>query len=370
LIRRAAEEVKKTLKLTLSCLALLCAFGVASAQFHQINLTSDGSVAAEHIDPNLMNPWGIAYNPTDPNAKFYVANNGAGLMNDYSTDGAPLQHDVVSMPPNGQNITGVVFNSSNHDFYVSNGTGTAPAKYIIVSEDGMISAYSPKLDATHAIRVWNNLVPNSYYTGADIGQLWTDRLLFGANFGQSRVDVFGSGWNLRDHFTDNQLVSAGYSPFNVKVVRGYVVVTFAKRDSATGEEVTGQGNGAVDIFTMQGKLIKRLVQPGGVLNAPWGIAYTPDQWGRFAKQLLIGNFGSGVVQRYNPDTGELMGYIPMMNGNPFQVDGLWSLDIRDVPVPGIGPNDHRTRPVLYFTAGLQSERGGLFGEVTFQDQQP
>jgi len=31
--------------------------------YQQRNLVSDGSVTAEHTDANLVNPWGIAFNP-------------------------------------------------------------------------------------------------------------------------------------------------------------------------------------------------------------------------------------------------------------------------------------------------------------------
>jgi len=355
------------LKLILSCVVVAGIAGAASAQFHQINLVSDGAVPAQFTDPNLKNPWGLAYNPFDPNAAFWIANNGTGVLTDYGVDGYPLPQYTVHAPGKGQQLTGVVWNMSN-SFMVSNDKGSAPARLIMVSEDGMMSAYSPKLDSTHAVRVWNNVVPNSYYTGITIGKSYYSSYLYAANFGRGQVDQFDTNFNLVKSFSDSTIPD-GYAPFNVKALGAYLVVTYAKRDGVTGEVVPGDGYGYVDIFSTDGTFIKRLVT-NSHLNAPWGIALAPDQWTNLAGRLIIGNFGDGLMNTYDRANGTYMSTLTKVNGNPVQITGLWSVEIRDVQTPGSTEGDRHTRPVLFFTAGSAGnanvESHGLFGELTWQ----
>jgi len=53
----------------------------------QTNLVSDGFVEANHIDPSLVNPWGVSHSPTSP---FWVSNAGTGTTTLYNGDGQPL----------------------------------------------------------------------------------------------------------------------------------------------------------------------------------------------------------------------------------------------------------------------------------------
>src|SRR5437667_357170 len=53
-----------------ACLSAVLTLGLSSparAQFYaQHNLVSDGAVPADHVDPDLVNPWGLAASATSP----------------------------------------------------------------------------------------------------------------------------------------------------------------------------------------------------------------------------------------------------------------------------------------------------------------
>ena len=97
----------------------LCASVAVAANSYQVrNLVSDGGVAADHHDGNLVNGWGVAFNP---NGFVWVADNGTGLSTLYDGLGNP-QTLVVSIPGAGGAAgtpTGIVFNGSS-DFVVRN----------------------------------------------------------------------------------------------------------------------------------------------------------------------------------------------------------------------------------------------------------
>src|SRR6185369_7464892 len=120
-----------------------------------------------------------------------------------------------------------------------------------------------------------------------------------------------------------------------------------------------QGNGFVDVFDLDGALIKRLVSNGN-LNSPWGLALAPDQFGDFSKSLLVGNFGDGTINVYDPVSGAYLGALQDSNGAAISIPGLWALQF------GNGGNGGFAH-ALYFTAGIASadniEDHGLFGSI-------
>jgi hypothetical protein len=124
-------------------------------------------------------------------------------------------------------------------------------------------------------------------------------------------------------FTD-PAIPAGYAPFNIQELAGQLYVTYAKQDAALHDDVAGQGHGFVDVFTTDGALIRRLVSHGQ-LNSPWGLALAPAGFGGFGGALLVGNFGDGHINAYNPDTGTHLGQLRGAGGHPIVIDGLWAL---------------------------------------------
>ena len=158
--------------------------------------------------------------------------------------------------------------------------------------------------------------------------------------------------SLTGSFTDPNLPS-GYAPFNVQNLDGTLYVTYAQRDNATNDEVAGAGLGVVDKFALNGDFLGR-VASGGTLNAPWGLAIAPSSFGAMAGDLLVGNFGDGHINIYDPATFMPMGQVMDASNHPVVIDGLWGISAGNDGSGGSGQ-------LLYFAAGPNDETHGLFG---------
>ena len=100
----------------------------------------------------------------------------------------------------------------------------------------------------------------------------------------------------------------------------------------------------------------------GRLNAPWGLAWAPANFGRFSNDLIVGNFGNGKLnafrwdgKNWHPD-GELMG----ANDEPIVIDGLWGIEFGG----GVNVAYNDTANKVFYTAGPDDESGGAFGTTT------
>ena len=330
--------------------------------FQQTNLVSDGFVAAAHSDPNVVNPWGIAFNPFGPVS---VANNGSGLSTLYDGDGniVPL---VVQIPsptgPSGGTPTGIVFNGSTAatSFVVSDTTaGTSgPSKFLFATQDGTIVGWAPSVNTTQAYVAVDNSAAGAVYTGIALGAGGTGQLLYAANFSNARVDVFDSTFApvtlAADAFTDAKL-PADYAPFGIQAIGGNVFVTYAKKESGGDEEEAGQGLGAVDVYDPNGTLLAR-VATHGTLNAPWGVALAPAGFGRYGNALLVGNFGDGTISAFDGRNYTPMGQLRGTDHKTIKLDGLWGIAFG---------NGFANQPVntLFFAAGPDDEQHGLYGRL-------
>jgi len=147
---------------------------------------------------------------------------------------------------------------------------------------------------------------------------------------------------------------AGYGPFGIAEINGKLYVTFAKQDATLHDDVAGQGHGFVDVFTNDGALVRRLVTRGA-LDSPWGLALAPAGFGQFSGDLLVGNFGNGHINVYNPATGAHLGQLRRHNGKPIVIDGLWGLRF--------GNGNAAKTNQLIFSAGPDHESHGLLGKV-------
>ena len=167
-------------------------------------------------------------------------------------------------------------------------------------------------------------------------------------------------------FTDPRL-PRGYAPFNIVPVgspsgmasAAKFVVTYAVQDAAKHDDVAGMSHGIVNTFDLDGGSLHRLIQHGQ-LNSPWGVALAPASFGALANQLLIGNFGNGHIDAYNPTTGEFVDKMRDSHGQAIVIDGLWSLRVGSSTAgsSNFGPN------TVFFTAGPNGEQDGLFGAIT------
>lgn len=344
-----------------SAAAIAAAGAFAHGQYLQVNLISDGTIPAAHTDSNLVNAWGLAFSPTGP---FWINAAETGLSLVYDRNGAPFPAGnplIVSVPPATDPApTGIVFSGgSGGGFMVSQvgSAASAPSVFIFVTENGVISGWNPTVDATHAIPMVDNVVPNSIYKGAALATLGSHTFLYATNFHEGTVDVFDTNWALVGHFTDPAL-PPGYTPFGIANVHGMLVVTFALADADRHDDVAGPGNGYVDVFTPEGVLARRLISRGP-LNAPWGIAVAPHRFGIMHDTLLVGNFGDGRINAFDMRSGGFRGPLRQMRGHqPIEIDGLWALAF------GNGHNAGDTNK-LYFTAGPDDETHGLFGYIRF-----
>src|SRR6185369_537406 len=239
---------------------------------------------------------------------------------------------------------------------------SGPAAFIFVSEDGTVSGWNPNVPppAPSAAAQVGTTVAGAIYKGVAIGNNGTENLLYAANFHAGTIDVFDTDFDaktLSGHFTDPNLPK-GYAPFNVQNIGGTLYVSYAKQDADKEDEVAGAGKGFVDRFDTNGHLLSRLFS-GGVLNAPWGVAKAPSNFGRFSNDVLIGNFGDGRISAFKVDShgrGQFQGFLQGASGRPVEIDGLWALGFGNGTTAGDANS-------LYFTAGPDDESHGLFGKL-------
>jgi uncharacterized protein (TIGR03118 family) len=314
--------------------------------FTEVDLVSDRAGAITK-DPNLTNPWGIAFNPAGP---AWIANNHSGTSTVYDTVGAlkltvtmPLQTGSTDPAP----LTGQVVNASATDF--------SGDKFVFDGEDGRLYAWQP---ATGTTQRFDNSASGASYKGLAIaaGSDGKQRL-YATDFANAKVDVYDASYaptTVDGDFTDPK-VPAGYAPFNAQAIDGKILVTFAKQ-KGDGDDLHGAGNGYVDMFDTEGHFERRLITRGA-LNSPWGLAVAPATWGALAGTLLVGNQGNGHVHAYDihakgSGTNEkvvALGTLTL-NNKFLSLEGLWALSV--------GPDNQ-----VYFTAGPNDEANGLFGRL-------
>jgi uncharacterized protein (TIGR03118 family) len=277
----------------------------------------------------------------------------------YDGSGTPVTvagHTAITIAaPPGQTTPsapdGQVFNSSGAGFDISQNGKTGSSLFIFATEDGTISGWNPNVNSGSSVIAVDNSTTGAVYKGLAIAQTNDGQRLYAANFSNGTVDVFNSNFKQVDSFTDPK-VPKGFAPFNVQVLDGHLFVTFALQNDAKHDDVAGPGNGFVDEFNLDGTHLQR-VASGGALNSPWGLAIAPPGFGDFAGDLLVGNFGDGTINAFNPNNDHFVGTVDGSNGKPIDIPGLWTL------TTGSGPIDNPT--AIYFTAGGQAENHGVFG---------
>jgi len=326
-------------------------FTTASARadtYSWTNFQSDIPGVAQHVDSNLVNPWGMS--APSANGPIWVSDNGTGVSTLYNLDGT-ARSLIVTIPTAARNKdagnpTGQVFNGTNFFQVTKNGT-SLPARFIFVSEDGSISGWNPGVDPTNAIIAVDNGTNNgnnrAVYKGATLGVAGGHNFLYVTDFHTGKVETYDENFHQVNPggFVDPNL-PAGYAPFGIRNFNGEIFVTYAKQDHARHDDVKGVGFGFVSVFDTGGNFLRRLVSNGN-LNAPWGLALVDSE-------LWVGNFGDGFINVYDPMTGAFIETLMRADGTPLQFDGLWDM----LPL-GSG---------VYFTAGIADEGHGLFGLIT------
>lgn len=354
------------------CLLPVSAAGAAgSGSFRQVNLVSDTPGAAQRTDANLVNSWGLASGPFGP---WVVADNGTGKASSYAGDGQSV-FPAVSVPAPGGGAgkpTGDVFNKAvlfdQQAFTIKEGAKSGPSLYMFATEDGTIAGWNFFVaSGKTVIAVDRSMATDGHgntgaiYKGLATGAHDGKQFIYATNFRFGTVEAFDQNFQLAQSFTDTQLTHTCpapgecYAPFGIQNIRGKLYVTFALQDAGKEDDQAGAGRGFVDVFNPDGTLVKRLIAHGN-LNAPWGLAMAPREFGQFGSDLLVGNFGDGTINAYDPDTGTLKGTLKDQHGAPIAIDGLWGLAFGNGGLAG-------DRSDLFFAAGPDDETHGLFGKV-------
>jgi uncharacterized protein (TIGR03118 family) len=366
--------------------ALFALPSITPAQHYtQNNLVSDPSESvgkAPVHDPNLLNPWGLTRSPNG--SPFWVGNNNSGTSSLYDGTGAPQNffpdphpdsngnginspfNNFVMVPPPGfapgtqSAPTGVVFNGSPTDFLVAPGK---QAIFIFSTEDGTISGWNPGVNVTNAVLKVDNSDKGSrdsaVYKGMTSGDINGKKFLYVTNFRSARVEVYDTNFHrvhLDEDAFDDDSIPRDFAPFNIQNIGGSIFVTYAKQDGPRHDPVGGDGFGFVDIFSTTGKFQGRL-EHGDWFNAPWGVVWTPRDFGEFSNTILVGNFRSGWIAAFNGFTKKFIGFVRNPDNSLVTIDGLWSLTFGNNG--GAGSSE-----TLFFTAGGADELHGLFGTLT------
>jgi uncharacterized protein (TIGR03118 family) len=348
-------------------LVLTIAGSAFAASYKQINLISD-IAGAQQVDPNLVNPWGMASSARSP---LWINENGTGFSSVFAV-GNPINNPIPNPlvvtipPPNGSPAgtvaapTGIVFNGAG-GFNVTNGTLTGPSSFIFATEDGTISGWSPSVDGTHAFIAVDNSqtdpADQQHRSAVYKGLAIAGTSIYAANFRGGFVEQYDSSFGLVRTFTDHTLPDS-FAPFGIQVIGDKLFVTYAKTDSKKHDDSAGPGRGFVDVFDLNGNLLQRLIVRG-VLNSPWGLALAPANFGDFSGALLVGNFGDGAINAFNVNTGAFLGQLKDSAGNSIVIDGLWGLRFGNGGAAG-------PANTLFFTAGIDHEAHGLFGSIVAQ----
>jgi len=360
-----------------TALALAAAAPAASASsrtsppnnFTQTNLVANkASLGAKLVDPNLTNAWGLAAGATTP---IWVSDNNSGNASVYSggVNGSAVSLDLT-VPVPGGNPTGQVVNTTS-SFPVGGSSGS-PANFVIDS-DSIGTTQSPG-----EIAAWDggaSFVVEDSPTGGPGGTTPANAVfkglaissgptagpeLFAADVANAQVDVFNQDFapvSTPSEFQD-PAIPAGYAPFNVQVLRGDVYVTYGKQNKKKTNVVPGAGLGYVDVYSLDGYLIKHLVSggSGSPLDEPWGLAIAPKGFGPFAGMLLVGNLGNGWINVFNPKSGKYLGALENGSGYPIAINGLWGLRVGNSAFGGAN--------AVIFSAGPHGYSNGLLGILT------
>jgi uncharacterized protein (TIGR03118 family) len=367
-----------------------------AAGYAQTNLVSNGAVAAAHTDPNLINPWGISFFPGA--SPFWVSDNNAGVSTLYDGTGTPFPSPatplVVDIPsptdPTEGGATGAptgqvanptpAFLIPNTPNSLCRTPPNCPALFIFATEDGTIAAWNLGLPAPvppsplglpdDAVIMVDNSGAKAVYKGLALAFRTVEGtsnvpFLYATNFRTGNIDVFDGGFKpvtLRPTFNDPK-VRHGYAPFGIQAINNQLWVTYALQDAAKHDPINKPAHGFVSVFNPDGKLVNHFAQHGH-LSSPWGVGLAPMSFGQFAGDILVGNFGDGRINAFDPGSGHWLGMLSDADGKPIINPGLWTVTFSGPA----GQTALGAEPdTLYITAGLLGpthENAGLFAQIS------
>jgi uncharacterized protein (TIGR03118 family) len=323
------------------------------------------------LDPDLSHGWGVAFGPGSP---VWVNDHASNKSSLYDGNGNLIpSQPAVAIPANAKGAaagpTGIVanINTMTCTTIAAAGctpgtgfaTGAGPALFIFDGTGGTISAWAA---GATAITEFDGSAQGDVFTGLGIyTQPSNTTFLLAADFAHGVVDVFDSSFKQNTTafpggFVDPTLPT-GYAPFGIQTIGALIYVSYAKQPPGPGPEVDGPGLGLVAVFDGTGKLVKELVPVGGPLNAPWGMAVAPAGFGSFGGDLLVGNFGDGRINVFDPNTGAMLGTLTnTLTNKPIHIPGLWGLAFGNGAL-------NQSATTLYYAAGPDMKTQGLYGAI-------
>lgn len=320
--------------------------------YEQTNLLSSLTSVAPNVDRDLVNPWGIAYGPDTP---FWIANAGSDTTSVVDGHGDLVGHRKIETQAAP---TGIVHNPTR-GFDIRAGAARGPSTFLYATAQGMILGWSQHVDPERTVVTVDDSDSGSSYTGLAMARLGYRSLIYAADFGEGEIDVYDAAFMPAEGLVDDPFVDpsmpSNYAPFGISTVGDRLYVTYARQGS-TGVALPGPGAGYIDVFEPNGRLVRRL-HSRGELNAPWAVVQAPWDFGVFGDALLVGNFGDGRILALDPDDGTLLGELEDQRGEPIVIEGLWGMAFGNDRMAG-------RSDALYFTAGIEDERHGLYGRVT------
>jgi uncharacterized protein (TIGR03118 family) len=405
--------MKKTT--TLIALALMLCSGLffhnahAAQRGYEIHtlVANKKSFKADAVDKKLINAWGVAIRPAGAGGHFWVTGDDISFeyVGDVHASADPKMQKLhvdalkyVKLPVGGKGhfATGVVFVDSKTDFVITQEIEglepiTAPSKFIFASDGGIISAWTErkKADGSFDRSGVANAVIDQSAEGAQFFGLAINNdysRLYAADFGaKPGIKVFDGKFKPMDIRFDmpfdenkNGVVDAGeYAPFNIQALtspngKTHLYVAYAKTRACPKDEVAkgvckagelfageedseGAGFGRLAEFDEDGDLVA-VWNDGGKLNAPWGLAYAPDNFGKLSGMLLVSNFGDGTIAAFDPKTRSFVDVMRGKGGEYLLIDKIWGLVFGN----GVSLGD---KDALYFAAGPNDETDGIFGSI-------
>ena len=331
-----------------------------------------------------------------PGADALTTNASAGKSTGTAFNGAPINSDHFRVTAQTAAANGVMvaFDGS--------------ARFVFVTDSGRLSAWTDRARDGSTVRV--NGAAQLMYDGSALGMsmfgvaIKTDTwdTLWTADFGTTpQVRQFDKAWQLvptqgfANPFATGALLdpanpSQGNAarpgepvPFNIQVLGARVFVMYCisqvlrdangfivnagkiqpgeedALDAAAEARAGGFPNrGKVVEYTLAGDQV-RVYDDAGRLNAPWGVALAPADFGLVSNALLVGNFGgAGKIAAFNQTTGRFIDYLRNEAGQVIGLDGTWALMFGN----GVSLGDANA---LYFAAGPEGETAGLFGSLRY-----
>nr|WP_243848087.1 TIGR03118 family protein [Sphingomonas oligoaromativorans] len=325
-------------------------------------LVSNVAGAAAQQDSNLQHGWGVSF---APNAAAWVAAHAGNVTTVYDGDGN-TKLPAVAIPAGAKGTpsgpTGTVGNASSSFVIKKNGVSAA-AQFLFDGTGGTISGWNESVDPSNTVTLFDGSTQGDAFTGLAIVTQGTTNMLIATDAAHGTVDAFvdnGDGTlkqsTLAGGFTDPNL-PAGYKPFGVQTIGNQIYVSYAHFTGTNPLEDHGAGLGLVDIYDLTGKLVKRFVDVGGALNAPWGMAMAPASFGQFSGDLLIGDFGDGTINVYDPTSGKMLGQLSDSSGKPIVIPGLWGIAFGNDAAGFDQPST-----TLFYAAG-PTQTQGIYGRI-------